>query len=322
MSAGFLALLDDVAAIMSKAAASTKMVATSMDDIAAMTGTGAKGASAIVIDDIPVNAQTVTEYQIDPKKELPIIRAIENGSMINKLFAVPLALLLHEFAPQLLNPILALGGAYLGYEGAEKVIHAIEMKFFNADHKEDETSQTAKSQEEFERKLIKGAIRTDLVMSIEITFIALASVLEYKPDQHWLLLLVALLIIGFIVTKVIYGLVKGLIRLDDLALHLDTTALDNRVGQFKKKIASLIIKASPWILKGMSVIGAAAMLFISGELLSLQFTSIRGFLHYISENPLVTFLGFSIVGLGLGSLIVGVEISAAKLLNKIRFKAA
>lgn len=121
MSGGFLALLDDVAAIMSKAAANTKVVAASIDDIATMTGAGAKGASAIVIDDIPVNAQAVTEYQIAPHKEIPIVRAIEKGSMINKAIAVPLAILLNLFAPALLPPVLAIGGLYLGYEGAEKI---------------------------------------------------------------------------------------------------------------------------------------------------------------------------------------------------------
>ncbi len=305
MSAGFLALLDDVAAIMSKAAASTKMVATSLDDVAAMTGAGAKGASAIVIDDIPVNAQAVTEFQIDPKKEIPIIKAIEKGSLVNKLIAIPLALLLNEFAPFLLNPILAMGGAYLGYEGAEKVIHAIKHKFFHIVEDDDETSQNAKSQEEFERNLIKGAVRTDLVMSIEIIFIALASIKELYPDSNWIMLLITLLVVGFFITKMIYGLVKGLIRLDDLALHLDTTALDNKVGAIKKKIAAFIIKASPILLKVMSVVGAAAMIFISGELLSLQFTFIADWVHMLPEMFITKFLGFSIAGILFGSTLVG-----------------
>ncbi|MDY0029323.1 MAG: DUF808 family protein [Pseudobdellovibrionaceae bacterium] len=306
MSAGFLALLDDVAAIMSKAAASTKMVATSLDDVAAMTGAGAKGASAIVIDDIPVNAQAVTEFQIDPKKEIPIIKAIEKGSMINKLIAIPLALLLNQFAPFLLTPVLALGGAYLGYEGAEKVIHAIKHKFFYVAAEEEETSQTAKSQEEFEHNLVKGAIRTDLVMSIEIIFIALASIKELYPDSSWIMLLITLLVIGFFITKVIYGLVKGLIRLDDLALHLDTTALDNKVGALKKRIAAFIIKASPVLLKVMSVVGAAAMVFISGELIAMQFTFIEDWVHILPEMFITKFIGFSLVGLAVGTILIGV----------------
>lgn len=317
MSGGFLALLDDVATIMSKAAANTKIVAASIDDIAAMTGAGAKGASAVVIDDIPVNAQAVTEFEIDPKKEIPIVRAIEKGSLFNKAIAVPLAILINSFAPALLAPILAVGGAYLGYEGAEKVLHAIGARFFGH-HEEEAASPKAKTQEEFEKQLIRGAVRTDLVMSVEIIFIALASIKDFMPDAHWTWLFLALATIGYVVTKGIYGLVKGLIRLDDLALHLDLTAGDNRAGKWKKKVAAFIIRFSPLLMKTLSVVGCAAMLFISGELLSIQFPQISDLIHHLPDNlgKLTHFLAFSLVGLTVGAIMIFTITLAKTLIQK------
>ncbi len=300
MSAGFLALLDDVATIMSKAA-------TGLDDVAAMAGAGAKGASAVVIDDIPVNAQAVTEFEIDAKREVPIVRSIEKGSLINKTIAIPLAMIVNSFAPELLTPILALGGAYLGYEGAEKVIHAI-MEKFNIAHEDHDDTISAKTQEEFESKLVKGAIRTDLVMSIEIIFIALASIVELMPDAHWGLTLITLIIVGFLITKIIYGLVLGLLRLDDLALHLNTTATENKIGIYKKRLARWIIRLSAPLMKTMSIVGAAAMLFISGELLGKQFSIIPDTIHHITPDfmsGIFHFILFSASGLLAGCLLIG-----------------
>ncbi len=302
MSAGFLALLDDVATIMSKAAAG-------LDDVATMAGVGARGASAVVIDDIPVNAQAVTEFEIDAKREVPIVRAIERGSLINKSIAIPLAMVVNSFAPFLLTPILALGGAYLGFEGAEKVIHAVLAKLGkHHEDKENGATTVAKTQEEFETQLVKGAIRTDLVMSIEIIFIALASINDLMPDSHWGMMLITLIIIGYLITKIIYGLVLGLLRLDDLALHLTVTAKENRAGAYKKRLAVWIIRLSPPLMKTMSVVGAAAMLFISGELLSKQFTFISDSVHHITPEFIsgpFHFLAYSVVGLTVGAVLIG-----------------
>lgn len=325
MSAGFLALLDDVAAIMSKAAANTKVVAGTIDDIAAMAGAGAKGASAIVIDDIPVNAKAMTEFEIDAKREIPIVKAIERGSLINKCIAIPLALLINSFAPFLLTPILALGGAYLGYEGAEKVLHSLMAKFGHNTDAHGSNKEAAESQEAFERNLVKGAIKTDLVMSVEIIFIALASINEFLPDAAWYTVLVALIIIGYVITRAIYSLVIGLVRLDDVALHLASSAKDNKVGALKRKTAKIIILVSPVIMKGMSIIGAAAMLYIAGELMGMQFTILQDIVH-IFEPPVLVGLAhmvvYGIIGLVIGSALVGVHSLTMKALNRLKSAAA
>ncbi len=317
MSAGFLALLDDVAAIMAKAAANTKVVAGTIDDIAAMAGAGAKGASAIVIDDIPVNAKAMTEFTIDAKREIPIVKAIERGSLINKCVAVPLALLVNSFAPFLLTPILALGGAYLGYEGAEKVLHSIKEKLGFHGHEEGQ-KETAESQEAFERNLIKGAIKTDMVMSVEIIFIALASIKDSLPDAAWYTVLVALSVVGYVLTRAIYSLVIGLVRLDDIALHLASSAKENKVGTLKRKTAKVIIQVSPIIMKAMSIIGAAAMLYISGELLGLQFTILQDIAHFF-EPPVLVGLAhmvvYGILGLIIGSAFVGLHAVVMKVIK-------
>ncbi|HRK97049.1 MAG TPA: DUF808 family protein [Alphaproteobacteria bacterium] len=323
MSAGFLALLDDVAAIMAKAAANTKIVAGTLDDIAAMTGAGAKGASAVVIDDIPVNAQALTEFEIDAKREIPIIKAIEKGSLINKAIAIPLAMVVNTFTPALLTPILAIGGVYLGYEGAEKVIHALQQKFGKSHDPHHDRSKTAKTQKEFENQLVKGAIRTDLVMSIEIIFIAMSSMKELMPQAGWVMLLSTLAIVGFIVTKGIYSLVKGLIRLDDLALHLDATAKDNKAGHYKRRTAALIIRYSPLLMKTMSIVGAAAMLFISGELVAMQLTVIADVIHHLELSILtgaLHLIAYSFVGLLIGSLLIGLISMTQQLIKHLTMK--
>lgn len=319
MSAGFLALLDDVAAIMSKAAASTKIVAGAIDDVATMTGAGVKGASAIVIDDIPVNSQAVVQYEIDEAREIPIIKAIEKGSLINKAIAIPLAIGLNQFAPFLLTPILAVGGTYLAYEGAEKVIHSLKVKFSKNHEDDEDRPEEAASQEEFESNLVKGAIRTDLVMSIEIIFIALASIKEMMPDAHWAMLLLVLSIVGFLVTKAIYRLVMGLVRLDDLALHLVASAKENKIGAAKKRLAVFIIKASPIIMKTFSVVGTIAMLYIGGELVAMEFTSIADFLHHHlphSFEKLTHFLAYTAVGFAIGGLAISAMTLTRKVLSK------
>lgn len=324
MSAGFLALLDDVASLMSKAAANSKIVMSGFDDIATMTGLGVKGASAVVIDDIPVNAKVMAEFTIEPAKEIPLVSAIERGSMINKAIAIPLAMIVNIFAPWLLTPILAVGGAYLAYEGSEKVFHAIAHKFklFNKNHVDtehrpnscdEEEGGECRNQEEFEKNLVKGAIRTDLVMSIEITFIALAEIADIVPEftwaPAWVMQLIALIVIGFVVTKLIYGLVKALIKMDDAGLHLiSLTSADHekptRSLIIKRNLGLFLIRATPNIMKSMSVLGTGAMLFIAGELLAKQFTMLVDMVHHIPLGTVGHYLGFSIVGLMAGAVIV------------------
>lgn len=325
MSAGFLALLDDVATIMSKAAAGTKVMAGAIDDVATMTGAGIKGTSAVVIDDIPVNSQAVTSYSIDPKREVGVVKAIEKGSLINKTIAIPLAIALNEFAPSLLLPVLAIGGTYLSFEGAEKILHSTKVRFSKTHFDEAARPDAAKSQADFERKLIKGAIRTDLVMSIEIIFIALASIRELMPDAHWAAMLAVLIVVGFIVTIVIYRLVMGLVRLDDLALHLIKTAKENHIGIWKRRTANFIIKASPVLMKTMSVVGTAAMLFIGGELIAMEFTSITDFFHhYLPEKGqvLTHSLAYSAVGFVIGGALVGGLTLVKSLITKIKASKA
>lgn len=164
---------------------------------------------------------------------------------------------------------------------------------------DDEDRFAARSQDEFERHLIQGAVRTDLVMSIEIIFIAMASMKEIAPHAHWVTLSVTLGIVGYLVTKIVYGLVKGLIRLDDVALHMIATSGDGRGGTFKKRLAARIIRHLPVLMKTISGIGCAAMLFVSGELIAFQFPMISDVIHHLSPgflDGLVHFLGFSVVG--------------------------
>jgi uncharacterized protein len=245
MSGGLVGLLDDVAAL-------AKLAAASVDDIGVAAGRASMKAAGVVVDDAAVTPAYVQGLAAD--REIPIIKRIARGSLINKLvFILPAALLLSEVAPTLVEIILMIGGAYLCYEGAEKLHHRLT--------KHDKTEKALPAVavgEERETAVVKSAIRTDFILSAEIMVIALKDVIdESLPSRTIILAAVAVLI-----TLVVYGVVALIVKMDDAGLRLASSGRPSA-----EKTGRMLVNGMPKLLAGLSTIGIAAMLWVGGHIL-------------------------------------------------------
>lgn len=245
MPSGLVALLDDVSVIARAAAASA-------DDVAAGIAKAGSKAAGVVIDDAAVTPSYVTDFT--PDRELPVIWKIGKGSLFNKLvILLPVALLLSQFLPGAITPLLMLGGAYLSFEGAEKVLE----KLGGAKHGEtleDEPTDVAA----FEKARVSGAVRTDLILSAEIMAIALAEV----ADQTLIGRAVILALVGIVITVLVYGAVGLIVKMDDIGLHL--TKKDSAAA---KSTGRGLLKAMPVLLVLLSTVGTVAMLWVGGGII-------------------------------------------------------
>lgn len=245
MPSGLVALLDDVSVI-------AKMAASSLDDVGlAATKAGSK-AAGVVIDDAAVTPSYVTNFT--PERELPIIAAIAKGSLRNKLLILlPVALLLSQFLPAAITPLLMLGGLFLCFEGAEKVMEKLGGEK-HGETLEDPIEDVA----EFERQRISGAIRTDFILSAEIMAIALAEVADSPLLQRALILA----LVGVAITVLVYGAVAFIVKMDDIGLHLAQRrdAASQRLGRF-------LLWAMPKLLALLSSVGTLAMLWVGGGII-------------------------------------------------------
>ncbi len=241
-----LALLDDIATI--------------LDDVATMTKVAAKKTAGVLGDDLALNAQQVTGVKAD--RELPVVWAVAKGSMINKAILVPAALLISWLAPWLITPLLMLGGAFLCFEGFEKLAH----KWLHSPEEDEAAHQKtlqaladpAVDLVAFERDKIKGAVRTDFILSAEIVVITLGTVAAASLMQR-----VGVLVgISLLMTVGVYGLVAGIVKLDDLGLRLQRSA-----SGFARALGTGLLRAAPWLMKTLSVVGTAAMFMVGGGIL-------------------------------------------------------
>ncbi len=278
MSAGLFGLLDDVAVLARLAAASGRATAK---------------AAGVVIDDTAVTPQYV--HGIAAERELPIIKRIAFGSLRNKLLLIlPVAMLLSQFAPRLLTPILMLGATYLCYEGAEKVWGSIR-------------GQHSHAAPATENEVVSGAIRTDLVLSAEIMMIALNEV----ADQALVPRLIILIVVALVLTVVVYGVVAVIVKMDDLGLHLTATA--SRVGQH---VGRGLLAAMPKLLALLSTVGVVAMFWVGGHILRegsdhLGWHALEGSVGHALESVggVLAWLLNTAVSAGIG-LVVGLVVLA------------
>ncbi len=246
MASGLFALFDDVAAI-------AKVAAASIDDVTAAAGKASAKAAGIVIDDTAVTPRYVTGFAAD--RELPIIWKIALGSLRNKLlFLLPGCLLLSAFAPWALTPLLMIGGAYLCYEGAEKIIEVV-MGHEAAGEADEEFDDPC----HMEAAKVSGAIRTDFILSAEIMAIALADVATRSLVEQ----AAVLAVVGIFVTVGVYGLVGLIVKMDDVGLHL---VKEGRLG-VTRSIGRGLVSGMPGLLKALGVIGTAAMLWVGGGII-------------------------------------------------------
>lgn len=246
MSGGLVGLLDDIASL-------AKLAAASIDDVGAAAGKASAKAAGVVVDDTAVTPAYVHGLAAD--RELPIIKRIAQGSLRNKvLLILPAALVLSEIAPVLVEIILMLGGTYLCFEGAEKIYH----RFAPADSAGDHRLPTVAAGPEQEEATIRGAIRTDFILSGEIMVIALKEVL----DEGFLARAVILLIVAVVITAVVYGVVAVIVKLDDVGLRLVETGKPNPV-----RVGRRLVTGVPKLLAVLSVVGTAAMVWVGGHIL-------------------------------------------------------
>ena len=265
MAAGsLLALLDDIATILDDVALMTKVAAKKSvamaDDVSVMTKVAAQKTAGVLGDDLALNAQQVTGVRAE--REIPVVWAVAKGSLINKVILVPLALLISAFAPWAVTPLLMVGGAFLCFEGFEKVMHKV-LHTAPEDAAERESHAQANANPAvdlvaFEKEKIKGAVRTDFVLSAEIIAITLGTVATAPFLQQ----LTVLAGIAVIMTMGVYGLVAGIVKLDDLGVWL--RGKGSRAAQ---AIGAGILRAAPGLMKALSVAGTAAMFLVGGGIL-------------------------------------------------------
>jgi uncharacterized protein len=245
MAGGLVGLLDDVAAL-------AKLAAASIDDVGAAAGRASMKAAGVVVDDTAVTPTYV--HGLAAERELPIIRRIATGSLRNKLlFILPAAILLSEVAPTLVEVILMLGGAFLCYEGAHKVLHAL-----RGHHEAHEDVPAAVLGPEAEQATISGAIRTDFILSAEIMVIALKDVI----DEPFLSRAVILVVVALLITVVVYGLVAAIVKMDDVGLRLV-----QRPSPGSQRVGRALVSGMPVLLRWLAVVGTAAMLWVGGHIL-------------------------------------------------------
>ncbi|PNY81284.1 DUF808 domain-containing protein [Deinococcus koreensis] len=302
MSGGLVALLDDVAAI-------ARIAAASIDDIGAAAGKAGVKALGVVVDDTAVTPRYVTGFS--PDRELPIIWRIARGSLRNKVvFILPAALLLSQFLPWAITPILMLGGAYLCFEGAEKLYEAL-----SGHHESAESSEAKLSSAAHEQQMVSGAIRTDFILSAEIMAISLAEVADQGFGSRALILIV----VAVMITVLVYGVVGLIVKMDDLGLRLarSGTGIARAFGRG-------LVRGMPVVMGALSVIGTAAMLWVGGHILiaGLETFGIAGPAHVLHDAAvatsravgfapglvqwLVDTLGSGLLGLIVGGIIVAV----------------
>lgn len=304
MPSGLVALLDDVATL-------AKLAAASVDDVGLAAGKAGTKAAGVVIDDTAVTPRYVVG--LAPERELPIIGKIAWGSLRNKmLFLLPGALLLTAFAPFLITPLLMVGGSYLAFEATEKILE----KLLHEDHHKEQLLEAIADPLELEKLQVSGAIRTDFILSAEIMAIALAEL----GDLSLKMTAAALAAVAIAITAGVYGAVALIVKLDDIGLHLA-----QRENGAARAFGNGLVHVVPKLLKALSVIGTAAMLWVGGGILvhGLEVLhiaeavphAIHGFAHWIAgfagpAGPamewMLNALGGALVGFVVGGLIVAV----------------
>ncbi|RAV07437.1 DUF808 domain-containing protein [Mycolicibacterium sp. GF69] len=274
MSAGLFGLLDDVAVL-------ARMAAASVDDIGAAAGRATAKAAGVVVDDTAVTPQYV--HGLAAERELPIIKRIAIGSLRNKLlFILPAALLLSEFLPWLLTPLLMLGATYLCYEGAEKVWGKIRGHEHHA-------APVVASGEDAEKQMAAGAIRTDFILSAEIMVIALN---EVASERFWSRLII-LVVVAIVITFAVYGVVALIVKMDDIGLRLA-----QRSSAFAKKIGRGLVAGMPKLLAALSAIGTVAMLWVGGHILLVGSDKVGWHAPYGLVHHAENFVHHAVQGIG------------------------
>ena len=287
---GLLALLDDITTL--------------LDDVAVFSKVAAKKTAGVLGDDLALNAEQVTGVKAD--RELPVVWAVAKGSFVNKIILVPLALAISAFIPWLIHPLLMLGGAYLCYEGIEKILHAYQHRHDDKNKAHDDIVKKQSLSDQalltLEKTKVRGAVRTDFVLSAEIIVIALGTV----NGQPLLIQAIVVSLVALLVTVGVYALVGLIVRLDDIGLHL---------MQAKKAwvstMGSGILTSAPWVIRLLSIIGTVAMFLVGGGIVVHGLPA----LHHLAQHAVTgEIIQLPVIGIMINtgiSLLVGLALGAA-----------
>lgn len=303
-SASLLTLIDDIATL--------------LDDVSMMTKVAARKTAGVLGDDLALNAQQVTGVRAE--RELPVVWAVAKGSLLNKCILIPAALVISAFLPWLVTVLLMMGGAYLCYEGAEKVVHKLlHSKEEKAEHAERlrALSEETTDMRAFEKDKIKGAIRTDFILSAEIIVITLGTAAGASLGMQ----LAVLAAIGLLITVGVYGLVAGIVKLDDLGLYLV-----QRGGAIADSVGQMLLKGTPWLMKTLAVVGTLAMFLVGGGILVHGIPALHELVQGVAgaelEMPavdaVVNGLVAVLINLLVGLMVGGLLVAAMTLVQRLR----
>jgi hypothetical protein len=299
-ASNLLALIDDIATI--------------LDDVAVLTKVAARKTAGVLGDDLALNAQQVAGVAAD--RELPVVWSVTKGSFVNKLILVPTALAISAFAPWAVTPLLMLGGLFLCYEGFEKLAHKLThtQKEDRLHHAElvEALANPAVDIVAFEKEKIRGAIRTDFILSAEIIAITLGTVAQAEFATR----VGVMTGIALIMTVGVYGLVAGIVKLDDAGLHLSNVGGNSALRRAQRAIGRAILVAAPYMMKAISVIGTAAMFMVGGGILVHGIPGAEALVHHVARmgGPLEMIAAVAvsaIVGVMAGAIVLA-SVSAAQ----------
>jgi predicted DNA repair protein MutK len=310
MASSLFALFDDIATI--------------LDDVALMSKVAAKKTAGVLGDDLALNAQQVSG--VDPDRELPVVWAVAKGSLKNKCILVPAALAISALIPWAVIPLLMVGGAYLCFEGVEKIAH----KFMHSKTEDDahhvELIEALALPEPdmlaLEKEKIQGAIRTDFVLSAEIIVITLGTVATATFGKQ----VAVLTAIALIMTVGVYGIVAGIVKLDDGGLYLFQKNGDGWFRKFQRSVGAAILKAAPYLMKTLSIVGTGAMFLVGGGIISHGIPVVHHFIDSISKNaselpvavlaflPILPLLLDLLIGVVVGAIVL----AAVSLFSRLR----
>jgi len=300
MASSLFALLDDIATV--------------LDDVALLAKVAAKKSAGVLGDDLALNAQQVAGVKAD--RELPVVWAVAKGSFVNKAILVPAALAISAFAPWAVTPLLMIGGAFLCYEGFEKLAHRLlHSKAEDAGHQKERLQALADPAVDLvalEKDKIKGAVRTDFILSAEIIAITLGTV----QDSAFATQLTVLSGIAVLMTVGVYGLVAGIVKLDDGGLYL------SKKDGFLRSLGLGILATAPWLMKGLSVAGTAAMFLVGGGILTHGVPALDHAIEALAARTgpvlgvVTPLLADALVGIVAGALVLATVSLVKKLLPK------
>jgi predicted DNA repair protein MutK len=302
-----LALIDDIATI--------------LDDVAAMSKVAAKKTAGVLGDDLALNAQQVAGVQAD--RELPVVWAVARGSMVNKAILVPAALAISAFAPWAITPLLMLGGAYLCFEGFEKIAHKLLHSQAEDEQHHQELVEANQNVDlvAMEKEKVKGAVRTDFILSAEIIVIALGTV----ADATFLQQVTVLTGIAIVMTIGVYGLVGAIVKMDDAGLYLS-----GRAGAGVQALGRFLLNAAPKLMKFLSVAGTVAMFMVGGGILTHGIPGAHDVIHHAAQaagsvggiGPMLAAITpatlDAVAGVIAGAIVLAVVSAGSKLLSALK----